>query len=86
MNDLEKSIKALANRRRLAIARLLKKSSDLTVGELAENIKLSFKSTSRHLSVLYAAEIIGRDQKGLEMHYYLHKIQKPGAKEIISIL
>ena len=63
MRELERILKALANRRRLAILKYLKKTHEATVGEIAGEIKLSFKSTSKHLCVLAGADIIERDQR-----------------------
>lgn len=71
MKDLEKIFKALANKRRLAIIRYLSKKKEATVGSIALHIKLSFKSTSRHLAVLYSAELVGREQRSLQMFYSL---------------
>ncbi|MEO8637422.1 MAG: metalloregulator ArsR/SmtB family transcription factor [Candidatus Taylorbacteria bacterium] len=85
-NDLEKTLKALANRRRLAILKLLRDNKELTVGELAERINLSFKSTSRHLSVLSYSEIVQKEQRGLEMYFSLSQTQKLASKHILSIL
>ncbi len=49
--ELEKQLKALANRRRLAILKYLKSKREASVGDIAEEINLSFKSTSKHLAV-----------------------------------
>ena len=60
MKNLERLLKALANRRRLEILKVLKKEreGELSVGEIAERIGLSFKATSRHLSILIGADIL----------------------------
>jgi len=68
--ELERLHKALANRRRIAIVRYLK-SGSATVGEIAKSIKLSLKSTSRHLQVLSSAGFVIAEQHGLYMHYSL---------------
>lgn len=67
--DLEKIFKALANKRRLTIISLLKKEKDLSVGNIAEKIKLSFKSTSKHLSILASVDIIVKEQKSSQVFY-----------------
>ncbi|HEY4715157.1 MAG TPA: metalloregulator ArsR/SmtB family transcription factor [Candidatus Paceibacterota bacterium] len=72
MKEYEKILKALANRRRLEILKHLKDKGRATVGELAEKIKLSFKSTSRHLSILSAINIVDKDQLGLSMIYFIN--------------
>ena len=86
MKQLEKTLKAMANRRRLAIAKFLKDNSASSVGEIAREIKLSFKSTSRHLGLLSAADIVDKEQKGLTVFYSLSKDQKPIIKSLISHL
>ncbi len=69
--EFERILKALANRRRLAIIKFLKQEKEATVGGIAEKIKLSFKATSKHLGILFAADIVEKEQKGLQMWYYL---------------
>ncbi|MEK7186923.1 MAG: metalloregulator ArsR/SmtB family transcription factor [Patescibacteria group bacterium] len=69
--ELERGLKALANRRRLAIIKFLKKQKEANVGRIAEEIRLSFKSTSRHLSVLLAADLVEKNQRSLEVFYSL---------------
>ena len=71
MKNLEKILKGLANRRRLRIIKLLLKNKEMTVTEISEMINLSFKSTSRHLSILRHLEIVDKRQMGLNMRYYL---------------
>lgn len=86
MWEMERVLKALANRRRLAIAQLLKRHHELSVGEIAEKIRLSIKSTSRHLRVLAAADLVEKDQRGLQVFYRLAQRQPPPAVEIIRRL
>lgn len=86
MRELEKTLKALANKRRLAIVKLLKKQGEKSVGDIAHEINLSFKSTSKHLGVLSAVDIVDREQRSLQMFYRLARNQKPAAKHIISLL
>lgn len=84
--ELERIMKALANRRRLAILRFLKTEKDASVGDIAEEIRLSFKATSKHLSILFAADIVDREQRSLQMFYRLsHGLPAP-ARPIISLL
>ena len=86
MKDIEKQMKALANARRLAILKYLKKTREATVGDIAEEIKLSFKATSKHLGILYAAGMLEKDQRSLAIHYRLSKAAHPVAKHMLSIL
>ena len=71
--NLEKLLKAVANKRRLAILNYLAKGKEANVGDIAEHINLSFKSTSRHLSTLIAVDLLDREQRSLEVFYRLSK-------------
>ena len=86
MKELEKTLKALANGRRLAILKFLKNTKEATVGEIAENINLSFKATSRHLNVLANADILEKEQRSLQMFYRLPKKPLPVIRAFLSFL
>lgn len=86
MRELEKTLKALANRRRLAVLRYLKKNGEASVGEIAGEISLSLKATSKHLGILAACDIVERDQRSLQMFYQLASNQKPAANHVLSLL
>ena len=84
--DFERIMKALANRRRLAILRLLKTKKEASVGNISDEIKLSFKATSKHLGVLSAAGIVDREQRSLQMFYHLSSDLPLPARSIIFLL
>lgn len=86
LKGLERVLKALANKRRLAILRFLKKGGESNVTEIAEEIKLSVKSTSRHLSVLFAVDLVERDQRSLEVYYRCPTSFPSVIKSVVSIL
>jgi DNA-binding transcriptional ArsR family regulator len=86
IKDLEKIMKALANRRRLAILQFLKKQKLASVSQVARKIKLSVKSTSKHLSILATVNIIEREQRSLNVYYSLASYQKSVGKCIISLI
>ena len=69
IKNIEKILKVLANRRRLAIIKYLKKVKEAKVGDIAEEIKLSFKATSKHLSLLFSADIVDKEQRSLQIWY-----------------
>ena len=71
MQETEKILKALANRRRLTILKLLSNNSKSSVRYIAKEIKLSFKATSKHLGILLNAGILEREQVNLLMYYSL---------------
>lgn len=86
MKNVERILKGFANKRRIAIVQYLKRQKEASVGEIAGAIRLSFKSTSRHLSVLIAAGILEREQRGLLMWYSLASDMPPITKNVISFL
>jgi DNA-binding transcriptional ArsR family regulator len=85
-SELERVLKALANRRRLMILVYLKSKKEATVGEIAHFISLSFKSTSKHLTILRAANLVEKDQQGLEVYYRLLDPLPSSAKSILNLL
>lgn len=84
--ELEKILKALANKRRLVIIKFIKKSGRSSVGEIAGAIKLSFKATSKHLMILSNAEIVEKEQVGLMVFYFLSQTNNPLVVKLLSIL
>ena len=84
--ELEKIFKALANRRRIAILKFIKKSGRASVGEIAEAIKLSFKATSKHLMILANADILEKEQISLTMLYSVFKNSNPLVSKLLSII
>jgi len=87
MNEkiLERVLKAMANRRRLAVLKFLKKAKEASVGEIANEIKLSLNATSKHLLILSAAGIIDREQRSLQMYYSLLPHMPEVARRVIAL-
>ncbi len=86
MKDLEKIMKALANRRRLAILAYLKRNREAAVAEIADEIDLSFKATSKHLGILAAVDIVDKEQRSAQVFYRLASNQKSAVRHILSLL
>ncbi len=86
MKQTEKTLKALANRRRLAIVRYLHQYHKAAVGDIAKEIKLSFKATSKHLGILRTADIVDREQINLSMFYSLNRPFGRVLKSVLDIL
>ena len=86
MKDLEKIFKAFANKRRLAIIKYLKTQKEASVGQIADEISLSLKATSKHLGILSAVDMVDKEQKSLMMFYRISNNQRPVAKQIIALL
>jgi len=82
MKQLEKILKGLANRRRLAIIKILLKQKVMTVAEIAGEINLSFTSTSKHLAILRQLDIVDSQQKSLSVYYSISK----SLPEVVQLL
>ena len=80
---LEKILKAVANKRRLNILKLLTKNREMNVAEISEGIHLSFKSTSRHLAILSSLNLVSKTQKQLFVYYRLSQANLPLVKFIL---
>jgi len=86
IRETEKILKVLANKRRLMIIQYLKKAKEAKVGNIADEIKISFKATSKHLGLLFNADIVEREQRGLQMWYKLFPDQSSIVKYISNSL
>ncbi|MCK5084778.1 MAG: winged helix-turn-helix transcriptional regulator [Candidatus Pacebacteria bacterium] len=86
IKNLEKMLKALANKRRLYILRYLKSKKEASVGDIAGKIHLSFKSTSRHLSVLSILDILEKEQRSSQVFYRISNNNDSILKHILDIL
>lgn len=80
--EMERLLKVLANKRRTEIIKYLKTKKEATVTDIASKIKLSFKSTSRHLSMLYGVDIVQKEQRSLQVFYGLQSNLHPIVKYI----
>ena len=79
--ELERVLKALANKRRLMIVRLLLAKRKVSVSDIADHLKLSMAATSRHLRQLAGADLVDTEQINTTVNYSLVR-----DNEIISIL
>jgi ArsR family transcriptional regulator len=81
---LVKIFKAIGNERRFLILKYLLSRKELTVGQISELIKLSFKSVSRHLSVLSNADLVKVRQENLNRFYSINTSLFP--EKILQLL
>lgn len=86
MKELEKVLKALANRRRLAIVALLRKERQMCVTDIARDIKLSVRSTSKHLAILRQADVLERVQMSLVVYYFIPPSRPKALKAILPLV
>lgn len=86
INQTEKILKAMANRRRIKIIKYLGANKKASVTELSGYLKLSFKSTSKHLAVLKSADIVESEQVSLMYFYSLVYPINSLVKQLLSIV
>ncbi len=70
--ELEASLKALADRRRLLILRLLAREERLHVGAIEEELRLSYGAASRNLRLLERACLVISEPPGVHAFYRIH--------------
>ncbi|MDX9703082.1 MAG: metalloregulator ArsR/SmtB family transcription factor [Candidatus Auribacterota bacterium] len=70
MNNLLKCLKALADKNRLRIVKLLQ-NKKMCVCEIADVLGVSQPSVSRHLNKLKSAGLICSEQEGFWTNYYI---------------
>ncbi len=86
MKELERILRALANKRRLAIVQYLKKNREASVTGLAGAINLLFRSTSRHLAILFGAGVLEKRQQSTEVYYFLAPRRHPTLEHVLGLL
>ena len=86
VKSLERILKALANRRRLAIVRYLASRPDASVTQIAGAIRLSLTATSKHLAVLKAADLVTDEKRSLLVFYSIIRPLHPATKLVDSLL
>ena len=80
---LEITLKAIANRRRLQILRLLSRKKEMTVTDIAETINLSVAATSKHMILLNKSGITEWVRKS---KYVFYKIARDCPKFVFTII
>ena len=73
--ELERIIKGFANHRRLQILQLLGKEPELSVMEIAEQVKSDIKNISAHISKMAIAGLV---IKRSDVNTVRHKLTKRG--------
>ena len=75
--ELVRIFKAIANERRFLILKYLCKNKEMSVSAISEFIDLSFRSVSKHLSVLAGAGLVEAKQVGLNRFYSINRLKFP---------
>ena len=71
MNALDSIFKALSDKNRRKILKLLREK-DMSAGEIAEEFNISKPSLSHHLSILKQADLVQTERQGQNIIYSLN--------------
>ena len=86
LKNIEKIMKALADKNRIRIIYLLKIKKGLCVCEITDIIGLSQPTISSHLKLLENAGLIGSHKDGLWVNYNINSQLDPFSSELIEII
>ena len=82
----DKLLRALANKKRIEIVMLLSDDKARSVSEIAHDIKLSFKATSKHLARLVQAEYLDHNRVSLYMLYEINETMPKPQRSLLTFL
>ena len=86
LKNIEKIIKALADKNRLRIVCLLNEKQDLCVCEITDIIGLSQPTISSHLRLLENAGLIESDKDGLWVNYNINNRSGLFSRKLIEMI
>ncbi len=77
--------KALANLNRLKIIKLLSQGEAHTVADVAAEIDISFKATSKHLIILHNLDVLESEGKKGHVFYSLNSEMPKDLRKVINL-
>jgi len=86
LKNIEKIIKALADKNRLRIVYLLNEKQDLCVCEITDIIGLSQPTISSHLRLLENAGLIESDKDGLWVNYNINSQADLFCRKLVEMI
>ena len=86
IRNIEKIIKALADKNRLRIICLLNEKQDLCVCEITDIIGLSQPTISSHLRLLENAGLVESDKDGLWVNYNINSLADLFSRKSIEMI
>jgi len=86
IKNIEKIIKALADKNRLRMVYLLNEKQDLCVCEITDIIGLSQPTISSHLRLLENAGLVESDKDGLWVNYNINSRSGLFSRKLIEII
>lgn len=85
VRSIEKLYKAVANKRRLVILQILSRQSGLSVMDLAAKLKLTFRSTSKHLQLLAAEGLVEPKSSGKFVLYQISSELELAQRRVLEL-
>ena len=82
LEDVASALRVLAHPHRLKIVELLE-HEQLTVGELAERLKIAPSACSQHLNLMRAHALLRSARQGRTVHY---QVDHPSALSVINCI
>ncbi len=76
--------KVFSNINRVRIVLILAKKEAMSVSELAEELSISFKATSKHLIILDQFDVVNSKGKSSHVFYSLNRDMSKDLKSVIS--
>ncbi|OHA08871.1 MAG: hypothetical protein A3B37_00675 [Candidatus Sungbacteria bacterium RIFCSPLOWO2_01_FULL_59_16] len=70
---LERIVKGFSNHRRIEIMHLLSRAPELSLSEIAEALKINFKTASEHVRRLSHADLVMKRYEGASVRHALTK-------------
>ena len=86
MKELEKQYKALANGKRLAILTYLSNIKQASVGDIAREVKLTLKATSKHLGILFGVDAVEKTKQSLVVLYRIAEKPSQTIKHFLNLI
>lgn len=80
--QLERVFKGIANHRRIDILDLIDKNDNISLMEIADQLKCNFKTISEHTKKLVAAGLVNKEYKGRTVTHFL----SPYGEKMLKIL
>ncbi len=84
--ELVRLFKAVANKRRLEILRLLITEGEKSVSGVSEHLGISYVSASRHLLQLERVGLLKNRQQSLWVYYSINNMPSESCREILELV
>jgi len=86
MSELVRLFKAVGNKRRLEILRLLMTEGEKNVSEVSQRLGISYVSASRHLLQLERVGLLKNRQQNLWVYYSINDTPSETCKDILELV